>query len=275
MAQWKNDDRQESKPTWLSLPQNRQCVRTNRGWELPVGAGVSNLSGQFRGQLNLGGQTAIIPQWEVIVTLPNDPAFGNGVTGAASAAYTARTTATFAGSTFAYDNSSTTGAAGGATSGYAPYISCPFQGDSATAGGRDSTGLSHDKTSNYGVNGYYVSTLNWTRGSTGYIKVQAQSVNPTRTLTISVTGPSGGAGAQLGWDFHTGSAVLDTAKVPADVYAAMFGPTSAYNLDIGVIRLSTLMVGSAATARVYGLTASVNDGVNGYTGNSFFQISVV
>ena len=58
MAQWKNDDREESKPTWLSSPQRRQCVRTNRGWELPVGASVSNLAGQFRGQLNLGGQTA-------------------------------------------------------------------------------------------------------------------------------------------------------------------------------------------------------------------------
>ena len=275
MAQWKNDDRQESKPTWLSLPQNRQCVRTNRGWEIPVGGSVSSLAGQFRGQLNLGGQTATIPQWEVIVTLPNDPAFGNGVTGAASAAYTARNTATFAGSTFAYDNSSTTGAAGGATSGYAPYISCPFQGDSATAGGRDSTGLSHDKATNSGVNGYYVSTLNWTRGSTGYIKVQAQSVNPTRTLTISVTGPSGGAGVQNGWDFYTGSTVGLTANVPTAVYEAMFGPTSAYNNDIGVIRLSTLMVGSASTARVYGLTASVNDGVNGFTGTSFFQISVV
>lgn len=275
MAQWKNDDRQESKPTWLSLPQNRQCVRTNRGWEIPVGGSVSSLAGQFRGQLNLGGQTATIPQWEVIVTLPNDPAFGNGVTGAASAAYTARNTATFAGSTFAYDNSSTTGAAGGATSGYAPYISCPFQGDSATAGGRDSTGLSHDKATNSGVNGYYVSTLNWTRGSTGYIKVQAQSVNPTRTLTISVTGPSGGAGVQNGWDFYTGSTVGLTANVPTAVYEAMFGPTSAYNLDVGVIRLSTLMVGSASTARVYGLTASVNDGVNGFTGTSFFQISVV
>jgi len=274
MAQWKNDDREESKPTWLSLAQRRQCVRTNRGWELPVGGSVSGLAGQFRGQLNLGGQTAFIPQWEVIVTLPNDPAFGNGVTGPASAAYTARNTATFAGSTFAYDNSSTTGAAGGATSGYAPYISCPFQGDSATAGGRDSTGLSHDRTSNYGVNAYHVSTLNWPRngltGVTGYIKVQAQSVNPTRTLTISVTGPSGGG---AGWDFYTGSAVLTTTNVPAAVYEAMFGPTSAYNLDIGVIRLGQLMMTGAG--RVYGLTASVNDGVNGYTGTSFFKISVV
>ena len=133
------------------------------------------------------------------------------------------------------------------------------------------TGVNHGVLYPMISDGTYPNGVAWNglTGVTGYIKVQAQSVNHTRTLTISVTGPSGGAG----WDFYTGSAVLTTTNVPTAVYEAMFGPTSAYNLDIGVIRLGQLMMTGAG--RVYGLTASVNDGVNGYTGSSFFKISVV
>ena len=36
MPSWKNDDKLSSVPSWLTEEDKRRCVRTNRGWELPL-----------------------------------------------------------------------------------------------------------------------------------------------------------------------------------------------------------------------------------------------
>ena len=254
MPSWNNNDREESKPTWLTPAQKRECVRTVKGWELPVSASISNVAGQFEGTKDLG-TTASIPQWELLVALPVDPS----VTGATASNYAVRDTPTFYGATASSDTA------------FAPYFAFPFQGDSATAGGFDSTGLSYSDTTNFGLNGYGVSTLNWSRstglttGATGYIKVIANDVNQTNTLSITMAGPSAVA---TGWQFFTGADLLDSTKVPVAVYESMFGPTAVDNQSIGVVRLT-----SGLAARTYGLTATVGDG--GLTGTSFFTITVV
>lgn len=50
MATWNNNDREESKPSWLTKSQKINCVRTVAGWELPLHG--NNLGGEFGG---LGG----------------------------------------------------------------------------------------------------------------------------------------------------------------------------------------------------------------------------
>ena len=255
MPLWNNTDREESKPTWLTPAQKKNCVRTVKGWELPVSDGIANVAGQFGGTENLG-TTGYIPSWEVLVAMPLDPS----AAGVADSNYAGRDTPTFFGSTAADD-----------TPNYAPFFSFPFQGDSATAGGPDSTGLSWAASGDgitWGLNAYGVSTLNWSKASglTGYVKVIANDVNQTNTLAITMTGPSGQAN---GWQFFTGADTLDATKVPLAVYEAMFGPTATVNENIGVLRLQNTLA-----ARNYGLTAQVIDGA-GETGTSFFTITVV
>lgn len=36
MALWNNNDLENSKPSWLTEEQKRQCIRTVRGWEIPL-----------------------------------------------------------------------------------------------------------------------------------------------------------------------------------------------------------------------------------------------
>lgn len=36
MSNWNNNDREQSKPNWLTEEQKRQCIRTARGWEIPM-----------------------------------------------------------------------------------------------------------------------------------------------------------------------------------------------------------------------------------------------
>lgn len=36
MPSWKNDDKLSSVPSWLTEEDKRRCVRTNRGWEMPL-----------------------------------------------------------------------------------------------------------------------------------------------------------------------------------------------------------------------------------------------
>lgn len=297
MPLWNNNDREESKPTWLTTSQKRWCVRTNAGWELPNGNSIANVAGQFEGTraLNTTGNT---PTMELLVCLPNDPSS----TGTTSSVFANR---------FGITGGFTGGLPAGAPN-YAPYITTPFNGDGATAGGNNGAGLSHDYSTNYGLNGYGVSTLWWgvtgagvtssipagtsvtggvlPAGFTGYIKVKANDVNFTDTLTISLTAafnnvaPSTGAVINYGGPtgatatrpitFVTNSNLLNTSGptgIPGYVYEAFFGPTSSYNRDIGIIILP-----AGLTTGVYGLTAHVNDGTTGTsaTGSAFFKITV-
>ena len=95
MPLWKNNDREDSKPTWLTAGQTRFCVRTNAGWELPVAAGISDLNGQFEGIKNLAGATSFVPQMELLVAIPADPS----ATGVTASNFANRRVATNAGGT--------------------------------------------------------------------------------------------------------------------------------------------------------------------------------
>jgi hypothetical protein len=70
MAYWNSNDREESKPTWLNAAQKINCVRTVRGWQLPLDG--TSLGGQLHGKL---GTTASIPAMELLVALPNDAVY--------------------------------------------------------------------------------------------------------------------------------------------------------------------------------------------------------
>lgn len=260
MAFWNTNDREESKPNWLNAVQKRFCVRTVRGWEVPVADGNSNLANQPEGPKTLT-TTDRVPLTEVLVALPIDPS----VTGLSASNWTGRVVPGISGGTASSD-----------VPNYAPYITCPFGGDSFTAGGMESAGVSHSASTNYGLNGYGVSTLYWpsvsNSGSTGYIKVVANDVNLTNTLTLSLTATSLTAASTTGGTvrtiaFYTGANLLTTSNVPADVYEAFFGPTSTYNSNIGVIRIPW-----GITAGNYGMTANVFDGT--VTGSSKFTVTV-
>ena len=267
MGFWNTNDREDSKPAWLTPAQKRFCVRTNAGWELPVSGSISNLAGQFEGVKTLGA-TATIPLMELLVALPVDPVTASN--------FANRVVSGKAGLT----------ASGDTPPNFVPYISCPATGDGPTFGGPNSLGLSHDYSSNYGVNAYGVSThlfglanlgLTGAAGGTAYVKVQANDVNFTQTLSLSLTASGIGTGVDArGIQFWTGTSnMLDATKVPTAVYEAFFGPTSTYNNDIGVIVLPR-----ALTSGVYGMTATVNDGSTGAgasagaTGFSRFFIQV-
>ena len=261
MAYWNTNDREESKPVWLNAAQKRFCVRTNRGWEVPVSDGNSNLANQPEGVKTLTA-TDRVPLTEVLVALPVDPS----ITGVAASNYANRLVPGISGGTASSD-----------TPNYNAYITCPFNNDSFTAGGMNNTGLSHSASVNYGLNGYGVSTLYWPSlsngGSTGYIKICANDVNFTNTLTMSLTPTSLTAQSTTGTtvrtiSFFTGSNLLNTSNVPADVYEAMFGPTSSYNSNIAVVRIPW-----GITTGNYGMTANVFDGT-GTTATSKFTVTV-
>ena len=77
MATWRNNDREESKPSWLNKAQKRNCVRTVRGWEVPASNTYGN---QFDGW-KTQGPTAFIPNTELIVAIPTDKTGGDISTG--------------------------------------------------------------------------------------------------------------------------------------------------------------------------------------------------
>jgi len=266
------------------------------GWEAPTENGLANLAGQYEGPRALS-ITGAYPVMELLVAMPNDPVapFGrNGVTGTTNSAFADRMSITggFTGTI-----------ATGATQDN-PWITTPYNGDGATSGGNSGRGLSHSHTTNYGLNEYGVSALFWgttglgltasipsglvsvtgasiPAGNTGYIKVKANDVNFTQSLTLSLTGQITGGGPQThaqaktivlctGVSLLTDASPLGPTGVPPYIYEAFFGPTSSYNQDIGVIILP-----AGLTTGAYGLTAFVNDGTTtDATGSASFRITV-
>lgn len=288
MATWRNNDREESKPTWLSKAQKRNVVRTVRGWELPLDG--TSYGGHFAGwrdgltAIN-GGPTAYIPHTELLVALPYDVTGGSFTSGNAYGS-----TFFIRGATGAYGNNyggqpSQPGFTGSGTNNrdlpnYTPYFTCPFNGDTCTAGGPDGAGVSHNGTLGsimgtqnyaYRVNKYGVSSLGLPYGVTAYIKVCVNDYNFTQNISITANNVNGGA---TGFSMFAGSDLLDTTKVPAEVYDNFFGPTAAVNNNIAVLRFTNLQAtgsgtgwtnGALNTTREIsiGLTAWDNSGVAG------------
>ena len=280
MGSWNNNDREESKPTYLNKIDRRLCTRTVRGWEIPqrgsfFAYGATDTS-VANGALVKGGVVT-----EVLVTIPNDPS----AAGVASSAFTARSGNT--GSNYG-------GRGQGVTSGsdfpnYAPYFTCPFSGDGVTAGGVNSTGVSHDSFYyypngttttwgsgltpgagfgiQYGVDKFGVSSLGGLTGVTAYIKVVANDANFTNTLSIGLSGTFNGI------TLYTGKTDLnDGTKVPAAVFNTFFGATST-NDKVSEYRYDNIGVLVVAGATANGkrtVSLRVRDLVSGATGASGF-----
>jgi hypothetical protein len=274
MPLWNNNDREESKPSWLNKISKRLCVRTVRGWEMP-------LMGSFFGYGATGyvtNNTQGAVYTELLVTMPINDTF--------SAAFTAR----------GNSGSSTSGMGvtqGSDTPNFAPYFTCPFGSDSVTAGGSDGSGVSHNNLVfvpigggswgsgltpggwgaaggggyQYGVNMYGVSSLGGLTGVTAYIKVCANDSNFTNTLTLGLSGTYSGI------NLYTGPVDLnDGTKVPAQVFNTFFGATStddkqsAYRYDnIGVLAVG----GHTANGRL-NINLRVQDAQSGGVGASGF-----
>lgn len=256
MALWNEFDREESKPTWLNAAQKINCVRTIKGWELPLDG--TSLGGQLHGKL---GTTASVPFMELLVALPLDPS----TTGVTDTYYASRDV-TAGGATFGTD-----------VPNYRPYFTCPFSGDGPTQGGWDGTGLSFTTSvagsgttgvGNYAVNGYGVSTLNFPASATAYIKIVANDVNFTHNLTFSeITDPMGVQGQIV-----QGAALLVPNNVPTTVYETFFGPTSAFNNNVAVFKVNR----AGATAAGRTVTLRVTDaGAGGLTADTTFKVSFV
>jgi hypothetical protein len=259
MALWNNNDREESKPTWLNKIAKRLCTRTVRGWEMP-------LMGSFfgYGETDAGDDKKGAIYTELLVTIPGAASRGSGGLDHALGGQ---------GLTVSTDLPN-----------YAPYFTCPFSGDSAVAGGPASAGVSHGSFTyvldagvtpgagwgyQYGVNKYGVSSLGGLTGVTAYIKVCVNDANFTNTLSMGLSG------THNRFTLYTGESDLkDVTKVPGRVFDAFFGATSTddhaqpYRYDnIGVL------VAAGATANGNKtVSLKVNDGISGLTASTTFTL---
>jgi hypothetical protein len=80
MPIWNNNDREESKPTWLNKSQKINCVRTVSGWELPLhgtslGANFDGLKLYNGAGFGATGMTNSVPSMELLVSMPMDPVY--------------------------------------------------------------------------------------------------------------------------------------------------------------------------------------------------------
>lgn len=274
MALWKNNDREESKPTWLNKIEKRLCTRTVRGWEMPLmgsffGYGATGYTTQS-GIANNG-----VIYTELLVTIPNDPS----ITGTTSSAFAERGSG---GLTHTLGGQGLT--VGSDLPNYAPYFTCPFNGDSAIAGGPAGAGVSHGSFTyvldagitpavgqgyQYGVDKYGVSSLGGLTGVTAYIKVAVNDANFTNTLSIGLSG------TYSQFDLYTGEAdLINPAKVPTRVFNAFFGATStdsgsnAYRYD----NIAVLRVGGPTAWGDTLVSLKVNDGPAGVTAFTSFTL---
>jgi hypothetical protein len=262
MANWKNNDREESKPSWLTPAQKINCVRTVKGWELPLQG--SSVGGDQDGT-KTSGITASVPHMELLVCL-----------GATSTDFT-RMVAT-----------------GGATSSgdspnFPPYITCPFNGDSATgpaytyngvagltfatsatAAGMTAiggaTGYGH-----FGVGAGGVSTLNFP-GSTAYIKVVCNDSNFTQNITFSLPANTPAQKQEFGPSatILQGNALIN-GTIPKGVYEAFFGPTASLNNSIAVLQIAK--AGATANSTFLTTVVATDNGALGLTAQSTFAVS--
>jgi hypothetical protein len=256
MSNWNNNDREESKPTWLNENERRLTVRTVRGWE-------KALEGAYMGGTGFSGNNPPLVYTEVLVAMPFDPS----VTGATSAFLAPR------GATLSNEGQGLT--TGSDVPNYRAYFTCPFNGDSATAGGMDGNGVSHGNIivsggNAYGVNSYAVSSLGMPRGVTAYIKVCANDANFSNSLNIGLSASVTGCSA------FTKGDLLNPNFVPPAVFFEFFGAsatdsgTFVYRTDnIAVIRFaggSGLTTSGATGTQVVSL--NVNDGTAGMGGGT-------
>lgn len=246
MPLWNGNDRESSKPSWLTEEQKRQCFRTVRGWEIPLaGFGSSADAESVYGLTSMGvtpgsSSNMIGPNLyrsptyasltELLVAMPWD-ASATGTTNSNLAGY----------GTNEFRGATATGWASGVTNyidgyNYTPYITTPFTGQSFTI----------------------------PRGTTAYIPVIASDANYTdlpRRMTFSLTT----VGAGTTWPAFS---------VISSVTAGSFGPSGASWLN-----QPTYLIGSTATSMVSATGANLNyntyGGLGGITAGSALMVFTV
>lgn len=274
MPLWNNDNREESKPTWLNKIEKRLCVRTVRGWEKPL-----------EGSQFAVGTSASAPVFmELLVAMPYDPS----ITGAANSAYAYRSINV---------GQDSKGVTFGSEVQFVPYFATPFNGDSAAAGGPDGVGVTHNNLTyvvptgatrgagvgyQYGVNAYGVSTLGGLTGVTAYVKIVANDTNLTQNLTIGLSGTYDGISLYTNNGLTSSNA--GAPAIPVSVFNAFFGA----NTDDPAIKtyrkdnIAVLVIGgqTAVGSKVIDLVVRDNSGVtfggvNSLTGaTGFAQFTV-
>lgn len=205
---WNNNDREEAKPTWLTLSQRINCVRTVRGWEIPLHG--ANVGAEFGGQHALtaghvGGMTAFTKYMELLVAQPIDDIYNPNivitVTGAPPAFHrgTGLTGISLTANNIAYYYDTAPGA--GSTSGLAA-VGNVVGGGTAVAGGFqyqinnfDTTVLSGPrKIVTGGIFTFGSSSANMTGGTATVTSIvgviDTYTINP---LLAGFAGLSGGA----------------------------------------------------------------------------------
>ena len=255
MPLWNNDNREESKPTWLNKIEKRLCVRTVRGWEKPLDG--SNFA---------VGTSASAPVFmELLVAMPYDPS----ITGGVNSAYAYRSINV---------GQDSKGVTFGSEVQFVPYFSTPFDGDSAVAGGPEGTGVTHGNLTyvvptgatrgagvgyQYGVNSYGASTLGGLTGVTAYIKIVANDTNLTQNLTIGLSGTYDGISLYTNNGLTASNA--GAPAIPVAVFNAFFGATGdnpgikSYRQD----NIAVLVIGgqTAVGSKVIDLIVRDNSGV--------------
>jgi hypothetical protein len=241
MSSWNSNDRESSKPSWLTEEQKRVCFRTVRGWEIPlVGVGVTGTTANpFNKAYVTNSATNVVPT-ELLVAMPLDPS----PTGVPQTNYTNR------GITQGIPNSTTGNATGNFN--YAPYFTIPVQGD------------------------YFRVSF----GTTSFIPVIVSDANTTEfgtQFSMSLTGPTTAfnqmqfiSSITAGTTAAIGPAFYWPSGYTSSVYP--FGGWGGITLGAGVLRLN-----AGLTTGTHGMTFSAFDGRSGVglTGTAFFQIRVI
>lgn len=252
MGSWNINDLENSKPAWLTEEQKRQCIRTVRGWEIPLaGCGGTNTAENVFGA-TANGTTSIpflyrspnfVGPTELLVALPLDPTSA-GVT---NTNYAGNVYGERRGLTSIY----------GATNGddvpnYRPYFTAPASGITNTAPG---------------------TVVFATRGITSYIPVIAADANLTdvpRRYSFGLTTSSGQGLTGISLTFGTGF----TSSHFASLYNIM-GATPGTPMLTGsalaarqalVYNQPTTVVGSTSAGAYWDTNTAASYVVNRYGG---------
>lgn len=252
MGSWNINDLENSKPSWLTEEQKRQCIRTVRGWEIPLaGCGFTNTAENIFGA-TANGTTAVqflyrspnfVGPTELLVALPLDPS----VTGVTNTNYAGNVYGEPRGLTSIY----------GATSGddvpnYRPYFTAPVAGITNTSSS---------------------TVIFATRGITSYIPVIAADANMTdvpRRYSFGLTTSNGqsltgvsltfGAGFTSGYFASLYNTIGATSTTPM-----LTGPSLTTRQNL-IFNQPTTLVGMTAPAAYWDYSTSSAYVVNRYGG---------